>query len=271
MDGICRDSSTPTPTATPLPTCVVDADCPDGQQCLAAAMVCVPPRECDDSDPLVDRLQCRGVREACINNTCECGGDCNLNGIVFGTEITHMVCILGGQCDLSICEAGDVNGDGVVTGCDVSLAVLNLGLGCPGEGTPLLFGESRADETRTITIGRDDLEGAPGQFVDVDIAISGGTEGDDRAGRHRLRQISAQRDGPDDSRVSACEDRPSLGGQVLPGDPAAPGAACSGRGSSGCVWRWSTFSRRSIPSATACWQPATSASSRPPRSTRWRI
>ena len=174
VDGICRDLSTPTPTATPLPTCVVDADCPDGQQCRA--MVCVPPRECDDSDPLVDRLQCRGVREACINNTCECGGDCNLNGIVFGTEITHMVCILGGQCDLSICEAGDVNGDGVVTGCDVSLAVLNLGLGCPGEGTPLLFGESRADETRTITIGRDDLEGAPGQFVDVDIAISGGTE-----------------------------------------------------------------------------------------------
>jgi Cys-rich repeat protein len=172
VDGICVDLSTPTPTPTPLPTCVVDEDCPEGQHCRA--MVCVPVRECDDTDPEVDRFQCRGVREACVGNTCECGGDCNLNGIVFGTEITNMVCILGGDCDLSECEAGDVNGDGVVSGSDVSLAVLNLGLGCPGEGTPLLFGESRADEVRTITLGSEDLEGAPGQFVDVDITISGG-------------------------------------------------------------------------------------------------
>ena len=43
-------------------------------------MVCVPKRQCDDADPVIDRVNCRGVREACTNGLCECGGDSNFDG-----------------------------------------------------------------------------------------------------------------------------------------------------------------------------------------------
>jgi len=165
--GSCRDLSTPTVTPTPLPTCVVDEDCPPGTQCRA--MVCVPPRPCPDG-----QSDCRGIREACLNGQCECGGDCNTDGIVFGTEITRMVCIVGGMCGIDICPAGDINQDGEVTAGDVTLAVLNLGLGCPGEGSPLIFARTRTDETRTIAIGS--TEGIPGEFVSLDINLEGGDD-----------------------------------------------------------------------------------------------
>jgi len=164
--GVCRDLSTPTATATPLPTCVTNEDCPDGTECRA--MVCVPPRPCDT------QLECRGIREACLNGDCECGGDCNLDGIVFGSEITKMVCIVSGMCQISSCPAGDINQDGHVTSADVTLAVLNLGLGCPGEGSPLIYALDRTTETRTLEVGP--ISGIPGENVNVDISISGGDE-----------------------------------------------------------------------------------------------
>src|SRR5262249_9685077 len=81
--GVCRNLSPPTATPTPLPTCTTDADCPDDMVCRA--FVCVPKRPC------TTQQDCRGVRELCLDDFCECGGDCNLDGLVFGTEITTMV------------------------------------------------------------------------------------------------------------------------------------------------------------------------------------
>lgn len=177
IGNVCTDISTPTPTPTPLPTCIVDEDCfcPEGtpaDECdRCRAGVCVPPRPCEFGTADID---CRGERETCIDNICECGGDCNLNGLVFGTEISTMMCILGGACEPDECITGDVNEDGFITGCDVTLAVLNLGLGCPGEGTPLIFGAQRTSETRTIAIGHADA--IPGQVVVIPLDLEGGGE-----------------------------------------------------------------------------------------------
>jgi Tol biopolymer transport system component len=193
--GVCRDLSTPTPTPTPLPTCVVDedclvsctmsADCRPGQSCVdgtcnpadhCRAMVCVPPRVCDDEDPAVDRLQCRGERETCLNDLCECGGDCNIDGYVFGNEITLGVNILGGLFDLSVCPAADMRfpPDGEVMGNEITLAVLNLGLGCPGEGQPLELPRVRTDDIRTLVIGSGTA--VRGGRVTIGVSVSGGEE-----------------------------------------------------------------------------------------------
>jgi hypothetical protein len=164
VNGVCRDLSTPTVTPTPLPTCTMDSDCPDDTVCRA--MVCVPRRTCTNQD------QCRGIRETCLNDFCECGGDCNLDGIVFGSDITTMVQIMAGNFPLSDCPAGDINQDGHITSADVTLAVINLGLGCPGEGSPLIFAQDRTNETRTIDVAT--IMGIPGQFVTVPVSVTGG-------------------------------------------------------------------------------------------------
>jgi len=175
VSGICRDLSTPTPTPTPLPTCMTDQDCVnlEGSGFHCRAGVCVPIRECDRSDPTVDLKNCRGDRETCVNDECECGGDCNLDGYVFGNEITQMICVLNEQpqCPLSsTCPAGDFNGDGHITGDEVCQAVTNLGLGCPAEGQPLVFGFDRSNETRSLDIGS--ASGFPGDSVTIPISLS---------------------------------------------------------------------------------------------------
>jgi Tol biopolymer transport system component len=162
--GVCRDLSTPTVTPTPLPTCTMNSDCPDDTECRAG--VCVPKRSCET------QAMCRGIRETCLDGNCECGGDCNLDGVVFGSEITTMVNIEGGTAPLSDCPAGDINQDGEITAADVTLAVTNLGLGCPGEGSPLIFAFDRTNETRTLQV--DDISGIPGQFLDFTISLTGG-------------------------------------------------------------------------------------------------
>jgi Cys-rich repeat protein len=171
--GICQ----PLPlTPTPLPTCTTDEDCTPPDHCRAG--VCVPPRGCDDSDPEIDRLACRGARETCLNGTCECGGDCNLDGNVFGNEISIAVSILGDPdaTPLSECPAADIIFplDGEVMGNEITLAVLNLGYGCPGEGLPLELMRDRTEETRTITIGAG--QGSPGGQAVVTFNVSGGDE-----------------------------------------------------------------------------------------------
>lgn len=166
VNNVCRDLSTPTVTPTPLPTCVTDDDCPEGTECKA--FVCVPPRPCES------QLECRGIRETCLAGFCECGGDCNTDGIVFGSEITKMVCIIGGQCNINICPAGDINQDGSVTAGDVTLAVDNLGLGCPGEGSPLIYALDRTTETRTLQVGN--IKGIPGEYINITIALEGGDD-----------------------------------------------------------------------------------------------
>ncbi|MFN8624830.1 MAG: EB domain-containing protein [Candidatus Binatia bacterium] len=172
VNGYCQPKVTPTATVTPtpLPTCTTDEQCAEpGTHCRAG--VCVPVRECDDIDPNVDRKECRGDREACVQHTCECGGDCNLDGLVLGNEVTQMVCVLSGNCPLSQCAAGDFNGDGTIKGSEVCTAVTNLGLGCPGEGQPLVTGQAAA-ETRSLDIGS--ASGAPGTVVTIGVGLSGG-------------------------------------------------------------------------------------------------
>jgi hypothetical protein len=149
---------------------MMDEDCPEGTHCRA--MVCVPIRECDDTDPELDRVNCRGVRETCVDNACECGGDCNLNGIVSGSELRIMVNIFGGQRSVEDCEAGDFNQDGQIFGSELRQAVRNLGLGCPGEGAPLIFGLNRTDEERSIEISN--AVGVQGEFVGVTVSLEGG-------------------------------------------------------------------------------------------------
>ena len=90
-----------------IKTCTTDEDCPPGTECKA--FVCVPQRPCET------QMECRGVRETCLDGFCECGGDCNTDGLVFGTEITKMICIWGEECPLEECPAGDLNGDGEIT------------------------------------------------------------------------------------------------------------------------------------------------------------
>ena len=170
VNGVCRDLSTPTATPTPLPTCTTDADCPD-QNDVCRAGVCVPKRPCET------QAMCRGGvggRETCLDGDCECGGDCNLDGVVFGSEITKMVLIEEGQDPISSCPAADINQDGMVTGADVTLAVYNLGLGCPGEGSPLIVAADRTNETRTLAV--DNITGIAGEFVNFDINLQGGDE-----------------------------------------------------------------------------------------------
>lgn len=168
VGGVCQ----PLPrTPSPLPTCLTDGDCSPPDRCRA--MVCVPPRGCDDSNPEIDRVLCRGERETCVGTTCECGGDCNADGFVFGNEISVMVGILGGE-PLSTCPAADIAlpPDGQVFGNEITLAVLNLGYGCPGEGLPLDVGGDRTNEIRTLDIGS--VAAVRGGQVTVPIGLSGG-------------------------------------------------------------------------------------------------
>jgi Tol biopolymer transport system component len=183
--GFCQLRVTPTPTITPtpLPTCTTDADCapePDGTPTHCRAGVCVPIRPCDDTNQVIDRLNCRGDRETCVNDTCECLGDCNTDGFVLANEIANMVCLLSNQnnpTDLSpcasSCAAGYLNipsGIGI-TGSQICTAVQNLQYGCPAEGQALVTGQAAA-ETRSLDIGS--ASGAPGTVVTIGVNLSGG-------------------------------------------------------------------------------------------------
>ncbi len=169
VNGICVDLSTPTVTPTPLPTCTSDGDCMSGFQCRAG--VCVPIRQCSNTEPTPGLSNCVMGRESCVDGQCECGGDCNLDGFVYGDEITKMTCILSGDpaCKLSDCPAGDFNGDGSITGNEVCMAVrYNLGLGCPVEAQALIFSVDPTPGTASLDITAG--SGLPG--TDVQVAVS---------------------------------------------------------------------------------------------------
>ena len=161
---------TPSPTRTPTPTfrpCVDDRDCGPDEHCRGGT--CKKKRQCDDEDPNVDRLQCFD-REACVDGLCECGGDCNLDGFVFGNEVTNSVYVLGGLLPLERCKAADINGDGNVMGNEITQVVLNLARGCVQEGRPLIFAHDRP-ETVTLNLH---AEGGEGGSVVLTVGASGG-------------------------------------------------------------------------------------------------
>ena len=145
-------------------SCASIEDCLPKQECLEGwcspdgrcrAMVCVPGRPCNDDIPEIDRLECRGVRETCLTGFCECGADCNLDGIVFGNEISIAVNVLGdpGTTPLSECPAADIEFplDGEVMANEITLAVMNLGLYDPVNTRYL----AQKDWMMTCTDGRD--------------------------------------------------------------------------------------------------------------------
>jgi hypothetical protein len=161
---------TRTPTVTPtFRTCTDDSMCPPDKHCRAG--FCKIGRPCDDGNPAVDRHACFGDREACVDKLCECGGDCNLDGFVFVNEVNKAVKILHTPALLSQCSSADINGDGQVTGAEVTLAVLNMSLGCAQEGQPLIFSHDRGDLV-TLTVGS--ASGAAGNTAAVSIDLSGG-------------------------------------------------------------------------------------------------
>lgn len=161
-------TKTPTPTATFKP-CTTDDQCPDGKHCRTG--FCKIERPCDDNNPVVDRHACFGDREACINDLCECGVDCNLDGYVFVNEINKAVKILGGTVPLGQCTAADINGDGKVMGNEITLGVINLGEGCFQEGQPLIFAHDRGG---MVTLAVGSVSGSAGQDATISIGMSGG-------------------------------------------------------------------------------------------------
>ncbi len=194
LDGICQPAQSPTPTVTPTPiptcttsddcakTCSTASDCHAGQNCESGECtpadrcvdgVCVPSRTCEETAPTA----CIESRETCLDGVCQCGGDCNLDGFVFGNEIAKMICIMSGNpdCPLSQCEAGDFNQDGQIKGNEICQAVTNLGVGCPLgiQDAAALAGVASAERTLTLmappTI-------SPGQTMSLSVAL-GDSEG----------------------------------------------------------------------------------------------
>lgn len=235
VDGFCVDrpatptptptapptqTGTPTPSPTPTPTfrpCETDEDCPGDQICRGG--YCRNPRPCDPEDPLVDLLMCF-ERETCTNNLCECGGDCNLDGYVLGTEITRSILILAGARPLDQCAAADIDLDGEVMGNEITLSIINLDEGCLQEGRPLIFAHDRGD---TVQVGIESSLTPSGDAAEVTIGITGG-----------LNDVATvQLDLLFDPAVlslsdpaAACRKDPRLGDQVLiaalPNQPEAP-------------------------------------------------
>lgn len=215
----CTDSSEcPAPNVPPENLCAPEQMCEDGR-CEPAercrSMRCVPPRCCEDPG------QCFGV-EACVFGKCECGGDCNLDGVVFGSEISTAVNILAGVAPLSVCRAADIDGDGRVMSNEICLALSNLAQGCPDLLMPLSgLGQSRAGDMVAFGIGS--AAGSPSETVTVEIDARGG------GGEMVMAQVDILYE-PDQLTVAdpstACQLHPRLTKQILraslPSDPPAP-------------------------------------------------
>jgi hypothetical protein len=135
--------------------------------------VCAPTRPCGpDQACIIDR-------ETCLNDVCECGGDCDLNGFVFANEVAKMICIMSGNdnCPLSACEAGDFNQDNEITGHEICNAVTNLGVGCPLGIENAAAMAAAEQQTRTLELAGPTEPVSRGQDVEIDIGLSGGPEG----------------------------------------------------------------------------------------------
>ncbi len=235
VDGFCAaatptppPASTPTPTATPTRTstptptptfqpCETDDDCPDGKICRGG--FCRDPRPCDPNDPAIDLLQCF-ERETCIGNLCECGGDCNIDGYVLGTEITRAILILAGARELDQCAAADIDLDGAVMGNEITLAIINLDEGCLQEGRPLLFAH---DRNETVTLRLDSSVAPSGASAEVTVSLEGGN---DEVATVQLDLLYDPSQLTLSDPAAACRKDPRLDGQVIiaaaPNSPPAP-------------------------------------------------
>jgi hypothetical protein len=84
---------------------------------------------CPVANPAQSDLNHNGVGDAC-----DCTGDCNLDGDVFGNEITVGVNVMAGRTPLTECLSADQNGDGEIFGNEITIGVANLGYGCFARG-----------------------------------------------------------------------------------------------------------------------------------------
>ena len=124
-----RFTSTTTPGAVTvnIQPCTMDDECPENLVCRGD--MCVPVLPC--TGPTEGPTECREGLETCLNDQCECTGDCNLDGVVTGLEIATVINIFGGVEDLVDCPSADQDGTGSVSGLDVAVAITNFGIGCP--------------------------------------------------------------------------------------------------------------------------------------------
>jgi len=106
--------------------CTADTGCPGGTHCRA--LMCKGIRPC--SGPTAGANECLNGREACINQVCECAGDCNLDGFVRNDELTTLVNVFTGLAPVSSCPETDINGDDLVRNNEVTAVVLNFQQGC---------------------------------------------------------------------------------------------------------------------------------------------
>ena len=147
----------------------------DGSDCDGVAALC---DNCPNAahpfayNPSQRDSDANGVGDACS----DCVGDCNLNGIVFGTEVTKTVLIFGERLELTNCLMADGDADGEVTMADITKAVLNLGLGCPSEHAGAALG-GVGGGSNSVWIAPGDSEAISGGFFDVPINL-GGSVGD---------------------------------------------------------------------------------------------
>jgi len=141
-----------------------DSQCPPDEHCRAG--FCKIERACTDPN----RQACLD-REACVDDLCECGGDCNLDGFVFGNEINEAIKILHNSIPLAQCSAADIDGDGQVMGNEITQIVLNAAEGCQQEVEPLTFAHNRGGMV-TLTVGA--TVSAPGDTATVSVDLSGG-------------------------------------------------------------------------------------------------
>jgi Tol biopolymer transport system component len=172
VEGFCVNPTptrtatrTPTPTSTPTVTptfvaCMEDHDCPPPQICRGG--FCREPRPCNTFEMCF-------AREACLDHLCECGVDCNLDGYVLGNEITQAILILGEVAPLNLCFAADINGDGKVSGEEITEGSRNLREGCVQEGLPLTFADHGM-----VTLSVNSAEAPAGGQVAVTLELSGG-------------------------------------------------------------------------------------------------
>jgi Tol biopolymer transport system component len=184
---ICQPAISPTPTLTPtpIPTCSSDADCVRACDDCRATQDCVDD-QCSPADRCVDGVcaptrlcapddtsACIIDRETCLNDKCECGGDCNLDGFVFANEIAKMIFLLSNPDQISSeCPAGDFNQDGEITGHEICNAVNNLGVGCPLGIQNAAAMAAASPEPRTLTLtGPGSV--LRGQTIPIDISLSG--------------------------------------------------------------------------------------------------
>jgi hypothetical protein len=168
VPGVLTPTPTPTPTVAAcdplLPQCPVGTTCgcccgvwqcllPDTICCEIACTVSTPPPT-GMATPTATPTPTFGMRQSCeatpcpsgfvcvtdpalSSKVCDCIGDCGDNYKVTVDELVLLVNVALGKAPVSMCELGDVSGDGEISVDEILQAVSNALYGCrPPNQTP---------------------------------------------------------------------------------------------------------------------------------------